>query len=93
MPEGPFRVLYVSDREAISEIQNAAVHALSLFALFPQPGGHRLTWGSHVRPVGRVTAWYMRLIDPFRRFLIYPAVLRTIRNAWERRASDPAGPP
>jgi hypothetical protein len=92
-PEGPFRVLYVSDREAISEIRNATVHAFSVFALFPQPGGHRLTWAIHVRPVGRVTAWYMRLIDPFRRLLIYPAVLRYIRNAWELRASDPSRPP
>ncbi len=38
-PEGPFRVLYVSQREAISEIQNSTVHAFSVFALFEQPGG------------------------------------------------------
>jgi hypothetical protein len=87
-PEGPFRVLYVSRREAISEIQNPTVHAFSVFALFGQPGGHRFYWGIHVRPVGRITSWYMRLIDPFRRFLIYPAVLRHIRTAWERSAAD-----
>jgi hypothetical protein len=86
--EGPFRVLYVSRREAISEIQNPTVHAFSVFALFAQPGGHRFYWGIYVRPVGRITSWYMRLIDPFRRFLIYPAVLRHVATEWERSAAD-----
>ena len=83
-PEGPFRVLFVSSREAISEIQNSTVHAFSVFALVERSSGYRLYWGIYVRPVGRITSWYMRLIDPFRRFVIYPAVLRHIRAAWSR---------
>jgi hypothetical protein len=82
--EGPFRVLFVSPREAISEIQNATVHAFSVFALLERPSEYRLYWGIYVQPVGRITSWYMRLIDPFRRLLIYPAVLRHIRAAWSR---------
>jgi len=82
--EGPFRVLFVSPREAISEIQNATVHAFSVFALLERPSGYRLYWSIYVQPVGRITSWYMRLIDPFRRLLIYPAVLRHIRAAWSR---------
>ena len=74
----------VSRRESISEVQNSTVHAFSVFALVEQPLGYRLYWAIYVRPTGRITAWYMRLIDPFRRFVIYPAVLRTIRNAWTR---------
>ncbi len=31
-----------------------------------------------------MTAPYMRLIDPFRRFIVYPALLRSIRTAWMR---------
>jgi hypothetical protein len=80
--EGPFRVLFVSPREAISEIHNSTVHAFSVFALLERPSGYRLYWGIHLRPVGRITRWYMRLIDPFRRIVIYPAVLRRIRAAW-----------
>ena len=83
-PEGPFRVLFVSPRESISEIQNSTVHAFSVFALVERSAGYRLYWGIYVRPVGRITSWYMRLIDPFRRFIIYPAALRTIRAAWAR---------
>jgi hypothetical protein len=80
--EGPFRVLLVSPREAISEIQNATVHAFSVFALLESASDYRLYWGIYVRPVGRLTAWYMRLIDPFRRVIIYPALLRYIASAW-----------
>src|SRR5215468_6961107 len=82
--EGPFRVLYVSRQEAISEIQNPTVHAFSVFALVERSAGYRLYWAIYVRPVGRITSWYMRLIDPFRRIVIYPAVLRHIRAIWSR---------
>jgi uncharacterized protein DUF2867 len=83
--EGPFRVLLVSPREAISEIQNSTVHAFSVFALLERASAYRLYWAIYVEPIGRITSWYMRLIDPFRRLLIYPAVLRSIRAAWSRR--------
>jgi len=82
--EGPFRVLFVSPREAISEIQNSTVHGFSVFALLHRSPDYRLYWGIYVRPVGRITAWYMRLIDPFRRLIIYPALLRHIRTTWSR---------
>jgi hypothetical protein len=82
--EGPFRVLFVSPRESISEIRNSTVHAFSVFALLERSSDYRLYWAIYVQPVGRTTAWYMRLIDPFRRVVIYPAVLRHIRAVWSR---------
>ena len=81
-PEGPFRALYVSEREAISEIRNATVHAFSVFALIERPPDYRLYWAIYVRPVGHVTQWYMRLIDPFRRLIVYPAMLGRIEEIW-----------
>jgi hypothetical protein len=75
-------VLYVRDHEAASEIRNATVHAFSVLALAPRPGGLRLFWAIYVAPVGHVTAAYMALIDPFRRLLIYPAVLRYLHRTW-----------
>ena len=80
--EGAFRVLYVSPQEAMSEIQNSTVHGFSVFALIERSSGYRLYWAIYVQPVGRFTSWYMRLIDPFRRVIIYPAVLRHIEAAW-----------
>ncbi len=89
-PEGPFRVLYIFPREVVSEIQNATVHAFSVFALIEHPDGYRLYWAIYVKPKGPLTRWYMRLIDPFRRLIIYPAVLRYIRSAWGRAEWEPA---
>lgn len=80
--EGPFQVLFVSPRESISEIRNSTVHGFSVFALVRRSSGYRLYWAIYVAPVGRITAWYMHLIDPFRRLIIYPAVLRQIRAVW-----------
>jgi hypothetical protein len=80
--EGSFRILYVSKQEAISEIQNSTVHGFSVFALIERSPDYRLYWAIYVLPVSRFTSWYMRLIDPFRRVIIYPAVLRRIEGAW-----------
>ncbi len=66
------------------------MHAFSVFALVEHSSGYRLYWGIYVRPVGRITSWYMRLIDPFRRIIIYPAVLRYIRAAWARGVPEAA---
>ena len=90
-PDGPFRVLFVSPLESISEIQNSTVHAFSVFVLLEYSSGYRLYWAIYVLPLGRITSWYMRLIDPFRRCIIYPAVLRYVRAAWER-GCDGRGP-
>jgi hypothetical protein len=88
--EGPFRVLFVSRQEAISEIRNSTVHGFSVFALVGNAPGYRLYWAIYVRPVGPITSWYMRLIDPFRRAIIYPAALRYIQRAWARENPEAA---
>ena len=80
--DGPFSVLYAHEREAASEIINATVHAFSVLALQSRPGGHRLFWAIYVEPVGRWTPFYMALIDPFRRWLVYPAILRQVHRSW-----------
>jgi len=80
--EGRFRVLYVSDEEAISEIRNATVHAFVALALTPSPGGYTFYLAVYVKPVGRITPLYMALIDPFRRLVVYPALGRQIQQYW-----------
>jgi hypothetical protein len=32
-----------------------------------------------------MTGLYMASIEPFRRLIVYPAILRRIREAWQRR--------
>jgi len=37
-----------------------------------------------VRSVSRFTPIYMALIDPFRKLIVYPSLLRGIRAKWNR---------
>ena len=89
--DGPFRVLYAYPRESASEIWNATVHAVSTYALVERAAGYRLYWAIYVRSVGRITAPYMRLIDPFRRLIIYPALLRSVPHGNACKVPCPSG--
>ena len=79
-----FKLLYVFADETAAETRNATVHAFLVRALRPRAGGYRLYWGIYVKPVGRLTPLYMAVIEPFRRFIVYPALIRQIKAAWAR---------
>jgi hypothetical protein len=91
--EGPFRVLYVLGEEALSELRNATVHGFLALALAPRPGGYTLYLAVYVKPVSRFTTLYMALIDPFRRLVVYPALVSHAQQRWSRMyAQPPQGP-
>jgi Protein of unknown function (DUF2867) len=80
--DGPFLLLYQFPGEALRETRNATVHGYVCTALARTATGYRLYWGVYVRPVSRLTRPYLIAIEPFRRFILYPAMLRRIRRAW-----------
>ena len=71
------------DLLATTTRMSATVHAFLVLAFVERPEGQRLYWAVYVRPVGRFTRWYMALIDPFRRLIVYPALLRQLRRELE----------
>lgn len=81
-PVGPFRLLYQFPGEALSEIRNATVQGYVSVALAPTATGYRLYWAVYVLPVSWLTRPYLLAIEPFRRFIVYPALLGRIRRAW-----------
>jgi hypothetical protein len=83
--EGRFRTLYLLPRESLAEIRNATVHGALATALVPAKSGYRLYWAVYVAPVSRWTPLYMAAIEPFRRLVVYPAILGRIRSAWIAR--------
>jgi hypothetical protein len=83
--DGAFQILYMLEREGLQEIRNATVHAFLAFALDERPGGYRLYWAVYVKPVSRLTPLYLAAIEPFRRFIVYPALLGGLRRAWIAR--------
>jgi hypothetical protein len=80
---GMFRVLYELPNESVVEARNRTVHAFLCSALVPVGAGYRLYWAVYVKPVSAFTRLYMAVIEPFRRFIVYPSVLGGVRRAWE----------
>jgi len=83
-PEGLFRVVYRFENEQLLEVQNRTVHAAALSALTQRADGYRFYFAVYVRRRTWITAFYMGVIDPFRKWIIYPALLKTIRATWDQ---------
>jgi hypothetical protein len=81
---GMFRAVYQFENEHLLEIQNSTVHAATLTALTETPGSYRLYFAVYVCPRSWITPCYMALIDPFRIWIIYPALLNKIRATWDQ---------
>jgi hypothetical protein len=83
-PEGLFRVVYRFENEQLLEIQNRTVHAAALSALAKRTDSYRFYFAIYVRQRTWITPFYMGLIDPFRKWIIYPALLKNIRANWDQ---------
>ena len=63
---------------------NRTAHAAALSALVETASKYRFYSGVYVRSVKRFTPIYMALIDPFRKLVVYPLLLRTVRAKWNK---------
>jgi hypothetical protein len=82
--EGLFRVVYRFENEQLLEIQNRTVHAAALSALAERADSYRFYFAVYVRETTWITPFYMGLIDPCRKWIVYPAMLKTIRASWDQ---------
>jgi hypothetical protein len=83
-PAGLFRIVYRFENEQLLEVINRTAHAAALSTLVETRDGYRFYFGVYVRSVGPLTPVYMALIDPFRKFIVYPSLLRSVRVTWNR---------
>jgi hypothetical protein len=84
-PDGRLKLLYRFDDEQLSELRNGTVHAFLSLSLRPAPEGYLGYLAVYVRPVQRFTRLYMAAIAPFRRLVVYPAIVRGVERAWAER--------
>jgi hypothetical protein len=84
MPEGLFRVVYHFENEQLEEVINRTAHAAALSALVETANSYRFYFAVYVRNVGWLTPLYMALIDPFRKLIVYPSLLRSVRANWNK---------
>ena len=82
--EGLFRIVYRFENEQLLELINRTAHAGALSALVETANAYRFYFGVYVRNVSRFTPVYMALIDPFRKLVVYPSLLRTVRAEWNK---------
>jgi len=81
-----FRAVYRTSLECAEELSNATVHVIKHLVWVDQGGGrYRGQMGVFVKPRGWFGSFYMALIGPFRRLLVYPAGVRLIGKAWAAR--------
>jgi hypothetical protein len=81
---GFFRVVYRFENEQLVELINRTAHAAALSALVETATTYRFYLGVYVRSVSRFTPLYMTLIDPFRKLIVYPSLLRSVRARWNQ---------
>jgi Protein of unknown function (DUF2867) len=82
--DGFFRVVYRFENEQLLELINQTVHAAALSALVETATAYRFYFGIYVRGVSRFTPFYMASVDPFRKLIVYPSLLRSVRARWNR---------
>ena len=82
--EGLFRVVYRFENEQLLELINRTAHAAALSALVETSDAYRFYFAVYVSSVSRFTRVYMALIDPFRRLIVYPALMRSVRATWNQ---------
>ncbi len=79
----PFKPLYMLDDEFAAEIVNRTVHGVLHLGWIPNgSGGYSAEMAVYVRPNGLLGTVYMAGIAPFRRLIVYPALMRDIASEW-----------
>jgi hypothetical protein len=81
---GIWRVLYALPREGAVETLNGTAHVAVIAGLGEERDRVTLFLSFRVREVNWTTRFYMGLIDPARRFFVYPSLLRQFAHTWRR---------
>jgi hypothetical protein len=75
----PFSSLYLLEDEFAAEVANGTMHGVMHIGLVPAPGGDcQVRMAVLVKPNGLRGRAYMAAIKPFRRLLVYPAMMREL---------------
>jgi len=85
--DGPFGVVYRFENEQLVELTNGTGHVAALSVLVETASTYRFYFAVYVRTVGRLTPVYLALIDPFRKLIVYPSLLRSVRVSWMQTVS------
>jgi hypothetical protein len=77
-----FHSLYLTGDEWALELSNQTMHGIVHLSWVPDGDHHRGELAVYVRRNGRFGAAYMAAITPFRYWIVYPAMMRSLDHAW-----------
>jgi len=77
-------VVYRFENEQLVELVNRTVHAVALSALVETATAYRFYFTVYVCSVSRFTRFYIAVIIPFRKMIVYPSLLRSVRPRWNQ---------
>lgn len=93
MMNGMFKEVYRLNDEVMFEASTAPTHVAMLFCLAPRPAGEETQWvlefAVYTKVNGCLGGLYMKLIDPARRLVVYPSLLKGMAQVWKKRKEKP----
>ena len=85
------RILYRFDREMLAEIINRTVHCFWVIASEPKANGYVLWLAIYVKKINWFTPVYMAMVSPLLKWIIYPSMMRNIKQQWDKAFATDAG--
>ncbi|UCC73431.1 MAG: DUF2867 domain-containing protein [Gemmatimonadota bacterium] len=79
-----FKTVYTFENESLAEMMNRTAHAFFCIAMEPASDGYTMYWAIYVSETSALTPVYMAIIDPFRRYIVYPAIVDSVERTWAR---------
>jgi ankyrin repeat protein/SAM-dependent methyltransferase len=81
---GIWRTVYLYENEMLTELSNDTVHALMHFGwVHKSKNNFTAHLAVYAKPRGDLGVFYMKLIMPFRRLIVYPAMMEDVKKKWE----------
>ena len=80
---GISRVLYCFEQELLAEIVNRTVHCFWLMASERTAHGYALYVAIYVKKLNWFTPIYMALITPVVKWIVYPSIVKGVRQRWD----------
>lgn len=79
-----FRPVYLIEDESLHELSNDTVHALIHVGWINKNDSYyTATLAIYVIPRGIYGKIYLKLIEPFRHYIVYPAMMKAIKTQWQ----------
>jgi hypothetical protein len=79
-----WRIVYLYEDEMLTELSIDIVHVLMHLGWVHKSGNFfTAQLAVYAKPRGMIGNLYMKLIMPFRRVIIYPALMENVKNTWE----------